>query len=173
MFFTSAPDALWLTLVELSGNSPITAYTFPGRIVTLFQIFSTVWIVTIPMGLLAAAFQDWADTNLMEEEDDTISIQEKMTAPSARYKHNRFKAQREKQLKQEEILSDIKIMAPAEANGEAAAVTQIDVTVVPPAEVGTFSEEERSRQVRSHVTIQFNAQSFLLSMLPSACSPTF
>ena len=34
------------------------------------------------------------------------------------------------------------------ANGEAAALIQVDVTVVPPAEVGTFSEEERSRQVR-------------------------
>ena len=38
------------------------------------------------------------------------------------------------------------------ADGSLADVTQegdvIDVTVAPPAEVGTFSEEERSRQVR-------------------------
>jgi anthranilate synthase len=52
-----------------------------------------------------------------------------------------------KSLKDEKILSGIKILAPAESNGEAPAVTQIDVTVVPPAEVGTFNEEERSRQV--------------------------
>jgi anthranilate synthase len=52
-----------------------------------------------------------------------------------------------KKLKQEEILSDLQSYQPS--NGEKGGITQIDVTVVPPPEVGTFSEEERSRQVRS------------------------
>lgn len=54
-----------------------------------------------------------------------------------------------KQLKKDKILSDIQCFE--YANGASAAVngvTQIDVTVVPPGEVGSFSEEERSRQVR-------------------------
>lgn len=52
-------------------------------------------------------------------------------------------------LKEQEILSDVQLFQEkTPANGEAAALIQVDVTVVPPAEVGTFSEEERSRQVR-------------------------
>lgn len=53
-----------------------------------------------------------------------------------------------KTLKQEGILSDIKSFEQKENIGKGG-VTQIDVTVVPPAEVGTFSEEQRSRQVRT------------------------
>jgi hypothetical protein len=51
-------------------------------------------------------------------------------------------------LKDQEILSEVKVFQAGSANGEPAALTQVDVTVVPPPEVGTFSEEERSRQVR-------------------------
>jgi hypothetical protein len=35
-------------------------------------------------------------------------------------------------------------------NGVKAQMLQVDVKVVPPPEVGTFNEEERSRQVRKH-----------------------
>mmetsp|Transcript_6446 Transcript_6446/g.16007 ORF Transcript_6446/g.16007 Transcript_6446/m.16007 type:complete len:875 (+) Transcript_6446:125-2749(+) len=47
-----------------------------------------------------------------------------------------------KDMKQEEILSDINVIV---EEGESDMV-QIDVTIVPPPPVGTFSEEERSRQ---------------------------
>lgn len=46
------------------------------------------------------------------------------------------------QMKEEAILSDISVTAEDED------MVQIDVTIVPPPPVGTFSEEERSRQVR-------------------------
>lgn len=51
-----------------------------------------------------------------------------------------------KSMKDEEILSDISITSEGED------MVQIDVTIVPPPPVGTFSEEERSRQVRSIVS---------------------
>lgn len=51
-------------------------------------------------------------------------------------------------LKEEGTLSDVKVFQEATRNnGEPASAVQLDVTVVPPPEVGTFSEEERSRQV--------------------------
>jgi len=50
-------------------------------------------------------------------------------------------------LKNEGILSEVKVFKAGPANGEAAVTSQVDVVVVPPPEVGTFSEEERSRQV--------------------------
>lgn len=56
-----------------------------------------------------------------------------------------------KQLKTDEILSDVQSFEYANGEGTAVGgVTQIDVTVVPPGKVGSFSEEERSRQVRIH-----------------------
>ena len=48
-----------------------------------------------------------------------------------------------KGMKDEEILSSIDVTAEGED------MVQIDVTIVPPPPVGTFSEEERSRQVRA------------------------
>jgi len=51
-------------------------------------------------------------------------------------------------LKDKEILLDVTVFEESTpSNGEPASPVQIDVTVVPPPEVGTFSEEERSRQV--------------------------
>jgi hypothetical protein len=53
-------------------------------------------------------------------------------------------------LKDQEILSHLKVFQEATpANGEPASLVKIEATVVPPPEVGTFSEEERSRQVRT------------------------
>lgn len=51
-------------------------------------------------------------------------------------------------LKNKEVLSEVSVYKEStSANGEPASPVQIDVTVVPPPEVGTFSEEDRSRQV--------------------------
>ena len=57
-----------------------------------------------------------------------------------------------KGMKEEEILSDVSITSEGED------MVQIDVTIVPPPPVGTFSEEERSRQVRSIETIHLECQ---------------
>jgi anthranilate synthase len=51
-------------------------------------------------------------------------------------------------LKDRHILSEVNVFLASKTNGEPPAPTQLDVTVVPPGEVGSFSEEERSRQVR-------------------------
>jgi len=48
-------------------------------------------------------------------------------------------------MKQQEILSEVNVIVEEETESN---MVQIDVTIVPPPPVGTFSEEERSRQVR-------------------------
>ncbi|KAG7350507.1 anthranilate synthase [Nitzschia inconspicua] len=52
------------------------------------------------------------------------------------------------ELKQQDILADVKVFQEKDTppDGTTGAMVQIDVTVVPPPEVGTFNEEERSRQ---------------------------
>ena len=57
-----------------------------------------------------------------------------------------------RQLQQDGILERIQIYQDTNGSqnaGEVPSMVRMDVTVVPPPEVGTFSEEERSRQVRS------------------------
>lgn len=55
-----------------------------------------------------------------------------------------------KQLKEDNILADVQSFEYVNGKDtQVQGVTQVDVTVVPPGEVGSFSEEERSRQVRS------------------------
>ncbi len=58
-------------------------------------------------------------------------------------------------LKVQEILSDVTVFREATpSNGESASAIKVDVTVVPPPEVGTFNEEMRSRQV-CHINVSF------------------
>ena len=60
-------------------------------------------------------------------------------------------------LKEDGILESIQVFQESTpANGMEAEVVRIDVKVVPPPEVGTFSEEERSRQVRNKVWFTMN-----------------
>lgn len=52
------------------------------------------------------------------------------------------------ELKEQDILSDVSVFEDtASGDGTVPSMVKIDVTVVPPPEVGTFSEEDRSRQV--------------------------
>jgi anthranilate synthase len=54
-----------------------------------------------------------------------------------------------RQLKSDQILQDIQVFKDTSTNGVAPQTVKVDVTVVPQPEVGTFSEEQRSRQVRA------------------------
>jgi hypothetical protein len=73
-------------------------------------------------------------------------------------------------LKEQEILSDVTVFQEsASSNGEAPLAVQIDVTVVPPPEVGTFSEEERSRQVRGQDGCFLKIVCAILICLPLSC----
>lgn len=58
---------MWITLLNLSGESPLWNYSIGGKIVTsLVGIFATGWF-GIPIGLLAAGFENWIDDEVKEE----------------------------------------------------------------------------------------------------------
>lgn len=64
-------------------------------------------------------------------------------------------------LKEQQILADVSVFREATpSNGEPSSLVKIDVTVVPPPEVGTFNEEMRSRQVRCNKQQNNNAICF-------------
>eukprot|EP00945_MAST-04E_sp_MAST-4E-sp1_P004574 g4574.t1 len=67
-YYYSIPDAMWMTLLNLSGESPLCHYTTWGKITTgIIGIFGC-GLFGIPIGILGAGFEDWVAEK--EENDD-------------------------------------------------------------------------------------------------------
>lgn len=49
-------DSLYYTGIHLTGDYPITTYTWPARFVCLFMVLAAVGVVSIPSGLIASGF---------------------------------------------------------------------------------------------------------------------
>jgi hypothetical protein len=75
--YKTIPDSMWMTLLNLSGESPLTQYSFPGKLATgILGIFATA-VFGIPIGILGSGFE-----SVIEEEtqDDDRELVESGTA---------------------------------------------------------------------------------------------
>ena len=64
-YYKSVPDAMWITLLNLSGECPLAHYSVLGKIILGFiGVFATA-IFGVPIGLLGAGFEE-----LISDEDD-------------------------------------------------------------------------------------------------------
>ena len=68
-YYQSIPGAMWVTLLNLTGESPLCDFTFFGKIVTAFMGIFGVGVFAIPIGLFGAAWED-AISGLDENDDD-------------------------------------------------------------------------------------------------------
>ena len=69
-YYYSIPDAMWMTLLNLSGESPLCHFTTWGKIITgVIGVFA-VGLFGIPIGILGAGFEDWVDGEDEGNEDD-------------------------------------------------------------------------------------------------------
>lgn len=102
MYYTSIPCAMWMTLLNLTGESPVCDYTNAGKLITGFMGLIGVGFTTIPMGVLGAGFQDW----LSEEEEEAAKA--KAEAPPEEKKPPNPAAEylAKKQAIQERLLSE-------------------------------------------------------------------
>ena len=50
-YYQSIPGAMWVTLLNLTGESPLCDFTFFGKIVTAFMGIFGVGVFAIPIGL--------------------------------------------------------------------------------------------------------------------------
>lgn len=57
--YSSVSTAMWVTLINCIGESPLSDYTILGRWISALMGLIAVGIVTIPMGVLGNGFQDW------------------------------------------------------------------------------------------------------------------
>jgi hypothetical protein len=68
-YYRTIPQAMWITLLNLSGECPLVMYTDLGKVfIGIIGIFA-VGFVSIPIGVLSAGFQDYVDENTNEEPD--------------------------------------------------------------------------------------------------------
>mmetsp|Transcript_58146 Transcript_58146/g.138379 ORF Transcript_58146/g.138379 Transcript_58146/m.138379 type:complete len:1236 (+) Transcript_58146:117-3824(+) len=58
-YYRTIPDAMWITMLNLSGESPLCFYTVAGKFVTAVIGLCAVSFIGIPIGILGAGFQDW------------------------------------------------------------------------------------------------------------------
>eukprot|EP00752_Nemacystus_decipiens_P005802 g5248.t1 len=67
-YYQSVPMAMWVTLLNLSGEAPLCDYTVWGKIITGALGIFGVGVFAVPVGLLGAGFQEYVET-IPDEED--------------------------------------------------------------------------------------------------------
>lgn len=78
--YRSVPAAMWITLLNLTGEVPLDAYTSWGKLINGIIGIVAVGSFSIPVGLLGAGFESWIEEkegeNEEEEEDqdEVISV---------------------------------------------------------------------------------------------------
>lgn len=72
MYYRTIPDAMWVTLLNLSGECPLAMYMPAGQIVTAIIGIFAVGFVGIPIGILGAGFQEWIEDH---QEDTPDAVQ--------------------------------------------------------------------------------------------------
>lgn len=69
-YYKTIPDSMWITLLNLSGESPLSQYSFWGKVVTgILGLFAT-GVFGIPIGVMGAGFEEvMAEENEDNEEE--------------------------------------------------------------------------------------------------------
>ncbi|GKY98976.1 hypothetical protein MPSEU_000853300 [Mayamaea pseudoterrestris] len=79
-FYNTIPNSMWVTLLNLSGESPLAQYSAAGKVLTgIVGLFATA-IFGIPIGVLGAGFQDVVAE---ENDDNTENLPPPMSEESA------------------------------------------------------------------------------------------
>ena len=67
-FYRSVPHSMWVSLLNLSGESPLSNYSVSGKVLTgIMGLFATA-LFGIPIGILGAGFEEVVDDTCCDEE---------------------------------------------------------------------------------------------------------
>ena len=75
-YYQDIPSAMWITLLNLSGECPLCDFTVGGKIVTAIIGIFAVGIFGVPVGVFEAGFVDWAATEGLSLDDDDDEVEE-------------------------------------------------------------------------------------------------
>jgi hypothetical protein len=70
--YKTIPDSMWMTLLNLSGESPLAMYSVPGKIATgLLGLFATA-IFGIPIGILGSGFEEVIEEETKDNDRELV-----------------------------------------------------------------------------------------------------
>ncbi len=69
-YYASIPDAMWPTLLNLSGEVPLADFTVAGQVVCGIMGIIAVGLFSIPVGIIGDGFNEWADEAVGGGDDD-------------------------------------------------------------------------------------------------------
>ena len=82
-FYKTVPDSMWVSLLNLSGESPLCNYSVLGKILTgIIGLFATA-LFGIPIGILGAGFEEVID-EVTEETPDEVDAANNSNKASGR-----------------------------------------------------------------------------------------
>jgi Ion transport protein len=68
--YKSVPDSMWMTLLNLSGESPLAQYSIWGKIITGFLGLLATGLFGIPIGVLGAGFESVVARSAVDTPDE-------------------------------------------------------------------------------------------------------
>ncbi|CAM9445641.1 unnamed protein product [Discosporangium mesarthrocarpum] len=69
-YYQSVPMAMWITLLNLSGEAPLCDYSMWGKIITAILGLFGVGVFAVPVGLVGAGFEEWVDSIAEDDIED-------------------------------------------------------------------------------------------------------
>jgi hypothetical protein len=70
--YKTIPDSMWITLLNLSGESPLAQYSIPGKFATgIMGLFATA-IFGIPIGVLGAGFESVIEEETQDDNRELV-----------------------------------------------------------------------------------------------------
>eukprot|EP00658_Telonema_sp_P-2_P037995 TRINITY_DN27317_c0_g1_i2.p1 TRINITY_DN27317_c0_g1~~TRINITY_DN27317_c0_g1_i2.p1 ORF type:complete len:809 (-),score=175.98 TRINITY_DN27317_c0_g1_i2:159-2585(-) len=76
-YYSSVPNSLWLSLLNLSGEAPLCDYSNLGMVMVGFMAIFGSALVGVPIGIIGSAFGDALDQDQAAQEVDQASEEEK------------------------------------------------------------------------------------------------
>jgi len=91
-YYTSVPAAMWLTLLNLTGECPVVDYGLAGRWMTGAMGVVGVGFFTIPFGLMSGGFEEYLESYTADRKQSNPKLQERdlsvaVTVPYDPVKH--------------------------------------------------------------------------------------
>ncbi|KAL7547165.1 hypothetical protein ACHAWF_010484 [Thalassiosira exigua] len=74
MYYKTIPDAMWITLLNLSGECPLAHYSNVGKVVVgIIGVFATA-VFGVPIGLLGAGFEELVTSENADTPDEEVNV---------------------------------------------------------------------------------------------------
>jgi len=81
LYYKTIPDAMWITLLNLSGECPLAHYSNIGKVIVgIIGLFATA-VFGVPIGILGAGFEELVTSEYDDSPDEDVNAQPATESP--------------------------------------------------------------------------------------------